>query len=125
VSTPARSLVCLVDDDAAVLRGLGLLLRAAGFDVAVFPSAEDFLQAPHRARPDCLVLDVHLGGLSGFDLYERLLAAGTAIPTIFITGHDDVPTRERARRAGAAGYLRKPFDGETLVAAIEGALHPV
>jgi FixJ family two-component response regulator len=121
---PTPQMVCLVDDDAAVLRGLGLLLRTVGFVVEAFRSAEEFLRAPHAVRPDCLVVDIHLGGLSGFDLHDRLTAAGMSIPTIFITGHDDVATRERARRAGAAGYLQKPFDPHSLIAAIEGALHP-
>jgi two-component system response regulator FixJ len=120
----ASRLVCLVDDDAAVRRALALLLRTTGFSVEVFPSAEAFLGTPHVPPPDCLLLDVHLGGLSGFDLLERLVTTGVSIPTIFITGRDDVPTRERAQRMGAAGYLQKPFDAHALIGAIEGALSP-
>ena len=78
--------------------------------------------AAHAAQPRCLVVDIHLGRLSGFDLHERLTAAGLTIPTIFITAHDDAPTRERARRAGAIGYLRKPFDDKALIASVERAL---
>ena len=70
----------------------------------------------------CLVLDVHLGGLSGFELQERLSEAPVQIPIIFITAHDDPPTRERARRAGAVEYLRKPFDEHALIGAIDKAL---
>jgi FixJ family two-component response regulator len=114
--------VCVVDDDASLLRALQLLLRAAGFKVFAFGSAEEFLLAAQAERPRCLVLDVHLGRLSGFDLHERLTAAGLSIPTIFITAHDDAPTRERARRAGAIGYLRKPFDDNALIASVERAL---
>ena len=125
MSKPGPHMVCLVDDDDAVRRGLALLLRTAGFAVVTFPSAEDCLRSADAHAPDCLVVDIQLGGLSGFELHERLVAGGVSIPTIFITGHHDVVTRERARHVGAAGYLRKPFDGQTLISAIEDALHPV
>jgi FixJ family two-component response regulator len=114
--------VCVVDDDAPLRRALSRLLRSAGYSVEAFGTAEDFLAAPHEPAPDCLVLDIHLGSMSGFDLHERLSASGLSIPTVFITGHDDAFTRERARRAGAAGYVRKPFDEADLVAAIQAAL---
>jgi FixJ family two-component response regulator len=114
----------IVEDDASLLRQLGRLLRAAGFAVRPFGSAEEFLLAAQGPLPDCLVLDIHLGGLSGFDLHERLRARGTPVPTIFITGQDDPAMREQARRAGAAGYLRKPFDDQALISAIEHAVVP-
>jgi FixJ family two-component response regulator len=114
--------VCIVDDDAPLRRALRRLLRSVGFAVETFGTAEDFLAAEFSSPPDCLILDIRLGGLSGFDLHERLCAAGRSIPTIFITGHDDAVTRERARRLGAAGYVRKPFDETSLISAIETAL---
>jgi len=114
--------VCVVDDDAPLRRALLRLLRGFGFTVEGFGTAEDFLAAPHTPLPDCLVLDIHLGALSGFDVHDRLRAQGMSIPTVFITGHDDAATRERARRVGAVGYVRKPFDEADLVAAIERAL---
>ena len=122
--TPAASatpLVYVVDDDASLLRALRRLLAAGGFRVCTFSSAEEFLESA-AATPACLVLDVHLGGLSGLDLQERLLAAGRRIPVVFITAHDDAVTRERARRAGAVDYLRKPFNDESLIAGIKRAL---
>lgn len=115
-------LVCVVDDDLSLLRGLRRLLGAYGFTVEPFPSAEDFLQSSHRDRAACLILDVHLGGLSGLELQEQLLAAGSRIPVIFITAHDDALTRERAERARAVAYLRKPFDDHALIDAIDKAL---
>jgi FixJ family two-component response regulator len=118
----ARPTVCVVDDDTALLRALKHLLGAAGFTVEVFESAESFLQAQQLPPPDCLVLDVDLHTMSGFDLHARLLASGTSVPTIFITGHDDDATREAARRAGAADYLVKPFGDQAIVSAIENAL---
>lgn len=102
-------------------RGLQRLLQATGISVATFGSAEDFLaleKMPYR----CLVLDIRLPVLSGFDLYDRLRASGISIPTIFITGHDDASTRERARTAGAAGYMPKPFDAQSLLEVIEATL---
>jgi two-component system response regulator FixJ len=115
-------LVCVVDDDLSLLRSLRRLLGACGFTVELFPSAEDFLLSPHRTRAACLVLDVQLGGLSGLELQEQLVAAGSRIPAIFITGHDDEPTRDRAQRARAFAYLSKPFDDHTLIDAINKAL---
>jgi len=114
-------LVYVIDDDPSLLRALRRLLCTDGFRVCTFSSAEEFLESP-RASPACLVLDVHLGGLSGLDLQERLLAAGRRIPVVFITAHDDAVTRERAHRAGAIDYLRKPFNDETLIAGIKRAL---
>jgi FixJ family two-component response regulator len=115
-------MVCVVDDDDSILRALRRLLDASGFRVETFSSAEAFLKSAQRASADCLVLDVHLGGLSGLDLQERLAQSGVRTPIVIITAHDDSPTRERARRAGAVEYLRKPFDDESLVDAIHKAI---
>jgi len=101
-------------------RALRRLLSAAGFRVATFASAEEFMASESAGATSCLVLDVHLGGMSGFDLQQRLATAGAQIPTIFITAHDDPVTRERAR-SGAA-YLRKPFREDALIGAIREAL---
>ena len=115
-------MVCVVDDDVSVLRALRRLIGAGGFDVETFVSAEDFLEFPRRGRAVCLVLDVHLGELSGFELHERLLASGSRVPVLFITALDDAATRERARQAGAVDYLRKPFDDDMLLGAIRRAV---
>jgi FixJ family two-component response regulator len=125
VSSPrgaGSSVVCVIDDDASLLRAVQRLLGAGGFTVETFPSAECFLESRHRTTAGCLVLDVHLGGMNGFELQERLASDGTLIPLIFITAHDDFATRERARRAGAVAYLRKPFDDDALIAAVNRAL---
>jgi FixJ family two-component response regulator len=114
--------ICIVDDDESLLRALRRLLGASGFDVATFVSAEEFLLSTRRDEAACLVLDLHLGGLSGFELHERLVAAGTRIPVVMITARDDAPTRERARRAGVVDYLRKPFDEASLIGAINRAI---
>jgi FixJ family two-component response regulator len=114
--------IAIVEDDTSMCTALERLLRAAGFQVAAFPSAEEFLGRPGQERFSCLVLDIHLGGMSGLDLHRHLAAAGAAVPIVFITAHDDVATREKARKAGAAAYLRKPFDRADLLRAIHGAL---
>jgi FixJ family two-component response regulator len=117
--------VCVIDDDVSLLRALQRLLGASGFHVKTFSSAEEFLAARNVASVGCLVLDVHLGGLGGFELHDRLVSAGRRIPVVFITAHDDSLTRERARRAGAIDYLRKPFNDESLIAGINRALGQV
>jgi len=122
LAAPPPPLVYVIDDDASLLRALRRLLGAGGFRVCTFSSAEEFLESTKAATPGCLVLDVHLGGLSGLDLQERLVAAGRRIPVVFITAHDDAVTRERARRAGAVDYLPKPFNDESLIAGIKRAL---
>jgi FixJ family two-component response regulator len=115
--------VSIVDDDVSFLHALQLLLSAVGFSVGAFSSAEEFLRTASGTRARCLVLDVHLGAHTGFDVLAGLAAAGRHIPTILMTAHDDAPTRERARHLGAVAYLRKPFEDAALIAAIEEALH--
>jgi len=105
-----------------VRRSLRRLIASAGFSVAAFESAETFLASDSQPDCHCLVLDVHLGGMSGFELHERLVASGTTIPVIFITAHDNTATEERARGAGALAYLRKPFEDEALIGAIRSAM---
>lgn len=90
--------------------------------VETYGSAEEFLARDHPERIACLLLDVHLGGLSGFELQERLVDSREKTPVIFITALDDAATRERARRAGAVEYLLKPLDEQSLLAAIQIAL---
>jgi FixJ family two-component response regulator len=116
--------VAIVDDDASVRSALARVLRTAGIPVETYATAHEYLSAsPDRGEPACLVLDVHLGGMTGFDLHDRLLASGSAVSVLFITAHDDVPTSELERRAGPDGYLRKPFDGDQLLALVRRIAH--
>jgi len=108
------SWVGIVDDDASLRAALARALRVNGIRVETFGSAEEFLQRDVAGNPECIVLDIHLGGLSGFDLRDLLEAKGCAPPIIFITAHDDM-LAERARSGGAFGYLRKPFETQALV----------
>jgi len=115
--------VAIVDDDPSVRSALARVLRTAGIAVETYASAHEYLSASLDREPACLVLDVHLGGMTGFDLHDRLLASGSAVAVVFITAHDEVPTVELERRAGPDGYLRKPFDGEQLLALVRRVAH--
>jgi FixJ family two-component response regulator len=110
--------IAVVDDDPSVRRSLRHLIESGGYRVHAFASAEAFLDALSGSRPACLVLDVHLDGMNGFDLQARLGEAGAVVPIIFITAHDDAATRARIERSGAAGHLWKPFDAAGLLGLI-------
>jgi FixJ family two-component response regulator len=111
-------LISIVDDDVSVARALRRLIGAAGYLVETFASAREFLGSTPSTRTACLVLDIYMEEMTGFELQDQLEADRLAIPIIFMTAHDDPATRERIRRSGAAGYLGKPFDGQALLDAI-------
>jgi FixJ family two-component response regulator len=110
--------VGIIDDDASIRVSLARLFRGYGIRAEVFGSAEEYLYRSDPGEPDCLVLDVHLGGLTGFELQELLAARGEPPPIIFITAHDEIPSSRLARFAGSCGYLRKPFDTDALMALV-------
>ena len=114
--------ICIVDDDSSICRALTRLIRSHGFDAVSYSSGEDFLRAEKARESDCLVLDVHLFGMSGFELQEQLTAAAVTIPIVFITAQDEAGSRERAMKGGAIAFLRKPFDDELLLEAIQKAI---
>jgi FixJ family two-component response regulator len=115
--------VAIVDDDPGVLRALHRLVELAGYTVQAFASAHECLDSLARGRAACLILDIHLnGGMSGFELQERLAASGVGVPVIFITANDDARIRERAENSGAAGYLCKPVDRQALLETIRRAI---
>ena len=116
--------VAVVDDDDSFARALGRLLRASGFEVHSFASAEAFVTPTSLPQPDCLVLDIQLGGMSGLDLQRQLRESGSHIPIIFVTAHDAAEVREEAEQSGCVAYLRKPVARHTLLEAIAKALPP-
>jgi FixJ family two-component response regulator len=116
-----KFIVYVVDDDESVLDSLKLLIESAGYHTAGFKSAEDFLESGLKESPCCLILDIHLPGMSGFKLQEHLLKSQARIPVIFITGQDGQRTREEAMRLGAVACLGKPFDEHCLLDAIQAA----
>jgi len=116
------SSIVVVDDDEEMRHALARLLTAAGFPTASFASAEALLEAGAAESADCLILDVHLPGLSGLDLRQVLQARGLEKPVVFITAYDDRESRTRALAAGALGYFSKPFAGRSLLAVLARAL---
>lgn len=113
--------VSIVDDDAPVREALKNLMRSARFDVEAFSSAEDFLASERINHTECLILDLYLPGMNGFELQERLNADRRGIPIIFITAHADETARQRALRGGAVELLGKPVRREALFKAIQSA----
>lgn len=111
----------MVDDDAEMNQAIKRLLNAAGFSALTFESAEALLGAGMAANASCLVLDVHLPGLSGFELHRKLKEKGFAIPVIFITAYDDPGSQAQAKDAGAIALFTKPFPGKSLLTAIFNA----
>lgn len=116
------AVVFVVDDDAGVRAGTRSLLASMGFEVQTFESASEFLGSKRPEVPSCLVLDVRLPGLSGLDLQRELVASGTSIPIIFITGHGDVPMSVEAMKGGAVEFLTKPVRDQQLLEAVQHAI---
>jgi FixJ family two-component response regulator len=114
--------VYVVEDDASLCNAVRRLLTSAQYRVVTFPSAEEFYRSDFKSSPGCLLLDIRLPGINGFDLQEKLIASGVQMPVIFITGQDRAGMEERAMRLGATAYLRKPFDEDALLGAIHLAM---
>ena len=110
--------IAIIDDNPSMLQSLSRLLSAHGFHVQTFASAESFLDDFADGEADCLLLDIHLGGISGIDLQRRLISSGTDLPVIFMTASDSDATRQEAFDAGCIAYLRKPFLAKLLIDAI-------
>jgi FixJ family two-component response regulator len=122
LTDPAR--IALVDDDPSIRRGVARMLELSGLCVTTFGSAEALLAGDPRVAFDCLVLDIHLPGLSGPECYRGLRARGGAPPAVFITAHDASETQEMLQRVAPATCLRKPFRSQQLLEAIHAALRP-
>ena len=114
--------VFLVDDQPAILKALGRLLTAAGYEVQAYESARAFLDSGNAATPGCLVLDLSMPEMGGLALQQALAERASALPVIFLSGHGDLDSGIRAMKQGAADFLTKPVDGEQLVAAVQLAL---
>jgi FixJ family two-component response regulator len=115
----ANLVVYVVDDDASVRRAVTRLLRAHGLQTVAFASAEAFLQARFWEHKACLILDVQMPRMTGWELLVELKAAGRTLPVIIITAYNEEPTPERAQQAGIVAYLRKPFDEQALLEALQ------
>ncbi len=115
-------MIAIVDDDDAVREATKSLMRSLGYNASTFGSADEFLKSEQVSNTSCLITDLQMPGLSGIDLQDRLIARGHRIPIIFITGHPNDNVRARAMKAGAVGFLSKPFDVDQLIGCIEKAL---
>jgi FixJ family two-component response regulator len=110
--------VAIVDDDVSLCRALSRLLAAAGMSAKAYHSAEAFLADERSPDPECLILDIELGGMSGLELQRRLSTIGRELPIVFITAHDDPELSEQAARLGCVAYLRKTDPGEKVLQAV-------
>ena len=113
--------MAVVDDEDTIRKALKRLLRSAGLDVQTFASGPEFLQSLSARKPACVVLDIRMQGMTGFDVQARLKADNVSLPIVFITAVDDPTDEQRAMQEGAMAFLRKPFGDEELLAAIRGA----
>jgi FixJ family two-component response regulator len=115
-------LISIVDDDQSVREAITSLVRSLGYDVVTFCSADDFLESGHVKVTACLITDVQMPGLSGVELYDRLIADGHRVPVIFVTAFPDERVRGRLLNDGAVGYLDKPFSEDRLIEHLNVAL---
>lgn len=114
--------ISIIDDDESVRQATARLVRSLGYRADVFASAEEYLQSGRVRESSCLIADLHMPGMSGADLQDRLRAEGHRIPIVFMTAYFEEKTRARVLQAGAFGFLRKPFDNAALIEHLETAL---
>ena len=114
--------IAIVDDDEVLREAMECFVQSLGYNVSTFGSAEEFLNSEQVDDTSCLVTDLHMPGLSGLDLQDRLIATGHRFPIIFITGYPDEEVRAQAMKAGAIAFLSKPFNQDHLLGYLEKAL---
>jgi FixJ family two-component response regulator len=119
---PDNPIVFVVDDDYRVREALSRLISSVGLRVAAFGSASEFLESEKSDTPACLILDLELPDVSGFELQQELAVRDAPPPIVFITGHGDIPSSVRAMKAGAIEFLSKPFGEQELLRAIDAAI---
>ena len=120
-STSPNCAVAIVDDDASVRKALMRVLQASSYTVETFESAIEFLGSLNQHIPDCLIADLQMPSMGGLELRISLTRGGFEIPTIIISAHDELGSRERCSAAGAAAYLLKPIQKKELIATIKAA----
>jgi FixJ family two-component response regulator len=122
VTEAARNRIAVVDDEPSLCRALQRLLRVTGFDVDTFACGEAFLASLDVRVPDCVILDLHMPGMSGLEVQSRLASLHRGVPVVILTGHDAPAVHALALVGGAAAYLRKPVSEDLLLAAIHRCL---
>lgn len=118
----ASPVIYVVDDDASFRTATGRMLRASGYQVALYGTSQQLLNDPPTSSRGCILLDVQMSGLTGPQLQERLVAGGNCPPIVFLTGHGDIPTSVRAIKAGAEDFLTKPVAKVQLLETIKRAI---
>ncbi|MGA7868707.1 MAG: response regulator [Stellaceae bacterium] len=119
---PSTAVIAIVDDDHSVREALTSLVRSLGYVAMAFDCGEDLLNSKHRRSVSCVIADVHMPGMTGLELHDRLIASGEPIPIILITAFPDEKSRERALQTRVIGYLTKPFSEDDLLACIRSSL---
>ncbi len=114
--------VAIVDDEEGIRKALRRLLRASGLDAESYANGQEFLAAALERRPDCVVLDLHMPGMSGLQVLRKLKSLGQRLSIVIITAHDEPETRDECIDAGACAYLRKPLEDRLLLNAISAAM---
>lgn len=117
-----KPLISIIDDDESMREAIKGLIKSLGYRVETAASAQEFLSSRHVHRTSCVIADMQMPEMTGFELYQRLSASGKPIPTILITAYPDDKVRARALAAGVIGYLSKPFEEHDLVASVRSAL---
>jgi FixJ family two-component response regulator len=123
--TLKAAVISIVDDDYSVREATSCLVRSLGYAAAAFASAEEFLRSERVHDTSCLITDVQMPGLDGLELQRRLIQDGHRMPVIFITAFPEEKIRTRALEAGAYGFLKKPFDDQSLIGCLDRALNNV
>lgn len=119
---PHTPVIAIVDDDESFRRATISFVRSLGYSAAAFPSADAFLNSNAVEDTDCLITDVQMPGMSGIELQNYLLAQGNRVPVILVTAFPETAARGHALRAGAVGFLSKPFGDENLISCLNKAL---
>jgi FixJ family two-component response regulator len=119
---PHRPLVAFVDDDESMRRAMTRLFRSTPYDSATFDSAQGFIESLWSRVPHCVILDLHMRDLTGFELQQRLGDMGYRLPYIVVTAHDEPGSRERCLAAGTRFYFRKPVEAEELISAVAAVI---
>ena len=115
-------LICIVDDDGSLVEATVSLVESVGYMAEGFCSAEDFLKSPQLSKTDCLILDIRMPSMNGFELQRRLAAGNHRIPIIFVTSYESDNAKTQATEAGAVAFLNKPFSQDSLLQAVRAAL---
>ena len=119
MSEPEQRLVHLVDDDAAIRRSVGFMLKTSGHRVETYESGMDLLKNANHLEPGCVLLDIRMPGMDGLEVQQALQEKGVPLPVIIMTGHGDVTLAVKAMKTGAVDFIEKPFEKADLIAALD------